>query len=198
MKLKKNKYKRLTENEVRSIRRRELFGYLLPLIKSFGAWIVGVFVVALDYTSYRWFSMAFVHFTTYLSYGISKILFIPVQLTGSDKEIITTLEVNFDMIVISGYPMKIELECSAYHAYIAVIALVAFSVWKRNDKLIYGSNILAVLAILNSLRIIMLGVVGHDFPAIFNIMHDYVWNILLVIILWGLWEMANNRLTKTT
>ncbi len=188
--------KRLTKYELKSIKRKELIGHLLPLAKSFGVWIVAVTFVAWDYTSFRWFSMFFVHLTTYFSYAISKLFLIPVKLLGSNTDIITTLKVNYDIIIISNYLMKIELECSAYHAYIAAITLVAFSAWKRNDKLFFGGLFVVILAILNSFRIVMLGVIGQKFPAFFNVVHDYIWNILLVIILWGFWEFLNNRLTK--
>lgn len=93
--------------------------------------------------------------------------------------------------------MIIEIECSAYHAYLAILSLVIFSKWNYKQKIIAGSILIVSLAIINSLRIVMLGVVGRKFPQIFDIMHDYVWNILLVIIIWGLWELANKRMNKT-
>ncbi len=188
--------KRLTDRELKKLQQKELLNSLLPLAKSFGTWIVLVVIVAWDYTSFRWFSMAFVHFTTYLSYGLSKLLFIPVRLLGSSSSMMTTLEVNYDSITISGFPMLIELECSAYHAYIAMVALIIFSSWTLKNKLLWGSAIFGTLAIINSLRIVLLGVIGNKYPTAFNIMHDYIWNILMVIILWGLWELINNKFTK--
>jgi exosortase/archaeosortase family protein len=175
---------------------KELLKELLPLIKAFGLWILLVVIVAWDYTNYRWFSMFFIDFTTYLSYGLSKIMFIPARIIGSGESMVTTLVVNYKSIVISNYPMIIELECSAYHAYIAMIALVIFSKWTVKQKLAAGSILFVSLAVINSLRIIMLGVIGRKFPSVFNMMHDYVWNILLVIIIWGLWEIANKKLNK--
>ena len=188
--------KRLTDRELKKLKQKELLNSLLPLAKSFGTWIVLVVIVAWDYTTFRWFSMAFVHFTTYLSYGLSKLFFIPVRLLGSSSSMMTTLEVNYDSITISGFPMLIELECSAYHAYIAMVALIIFSSWTLKNKLLWGSVIFGILAIINSLRIVLLGVIGNKYPTAFNIMHDYIWNILMVIILWGLWELVNNKLTK--
>jgi exosortase/archaeosortase family protein len=173
---------------------KELVKELLPLIKAFGLWILLVIIVAWDYTNYRWFSMLFIDFTTYLSYGLAKIMFIPAQVLGNGQSMVTTLTVNYKSVYINNYPMIIELECSAYHAYIAMIALVLFSKWSVKQKLISGSILFAALALINSIRIIMLGVIGHKFPAAFNLMHDYVWNILLVIIIWGLWELANKKM----
>lgn len=174
----------------------ELFKELLPLIKSFGLWIVLVIIVAWDYTNNRWFSMFFIDFTTYLSYGLSKIMFIPAKIIGSGESMVTTLAVNYKSVYINNYPMIIELECSAYHAYIAMIALVVFSKWSVKQKLVSGSILFVSLAVINSLRIIMLGVIGRKFPGAFNLMHDYIWNILLVIIIWGLWELTNRKMNK--
>jgi len=176
--------------------RAEMLKELLPLGKSFLLWVILVVIIAWDYTSNQWFSMLFVDFTTYLTYGISKLFFIPAELLADGKSMVTTLEVNYKSLSINHYPMIVELECSAYHAYVALISLVAFSNWNVRTKLITGSILFGSLAVLNSLRIIMLGIVGHSFPEIFNMMHDYVWNILLVIIIWGMWELSNRRIRK--
>ncbi len=178
------------------MQRKELLKSLMPLIKSFGLWAVLVIIVAWDYAKFQWFSMAFVHFTSYLSLGLSKLLFIPASITGSGTAMVTTLNVTYDSIVISGYPMMVELECSAYHAYLAMVALIVFSGWTLRNKLVWGSILFGVLAVINSLRIVLLGVIGRKFPSVFDLMHDYIWNILLVIILWGLWEFVNTRLIK--
>ncbi len=152
-----------------------------------------VAIVAWDYTNHRWFSMAFVDFTTYLSVWLSKLIGITAELAGSGSSMMTTLEVNYKSVVISNYPMMIELECSAYHAYIAIIALVLFSKWAVKKKLLNGLIIFIALALINSSRIIVLGIVGNKYPSAFNLMHDYIWNILLVIVIWGLWEMFDRQ-----
>jgi exosortase/archaeosortase family protein len=188
--------KNVPQKKINFEKSKELFKELLPLIKAFGLWIILVIIVAWDYTNNRWFSMIFVDFTTYLSYGLAKIMFIPAQIIGSGQSMVTTLTVNYKSIYINNYPMIIELECSAYHAYIAMIALVAFSKWSIKQKLISGSILFVALALINSFRIIMLGVIGQKFPQAFNLMHDYIWNILLVIVIWGLWELANKKINK--
>jgi exosortase/archaeosortase family protein len=190
--------KKVSQSEINKEKRKALFKELLPLIKSFGLWVVLVIIVAWDYTNHRWFSMIFVDFTTYLSYGLAKIMFIPAKLLGDGTSMATTLVVTYKSIMINNYPMIIELECSAYHAYIAMIALVTFSNWTTKQKLITGSILFGLLAIINSIRIVMLGVIGRLFPGFFNMMHDYIWNILLVIVIWGLWELANKRMNKQT
>lgn len=177
---------------------KELFKALLPLLKSFALWIVLVAIVAWDYTSHRWFSMIFIDFTTYLSVGLAKVLGISASILGRGSSMMTTLEVNYQSVVISHFPMMIELECSAYHAYIAMIALVIFSGWSVKQKLINGGILFGLLALINSLRIVMLGVIGQKTPSVFNVMHDYIWNILLVIIIWGLWEFIDRRMQKKT
>jgi len=186
----------IKQKEIKKENQKALLNELLPLIKAFALWIVLVIVVAWDYTNNQWFSMLFVDFTTYLSYALSKIMFIPASIGDNGTGMVTTLIVNYKSIQINHYPMIVELECSAYHAYIAMFSLVLFSKWKWKQKLTGGSILFAALAIINSLRIVMLGVIGRTYPQIFNIMHDYVWNILLVIVIWGLWELANKKMIK--
>ncbi|HPR31160.1 MAG TPA: exosortase/archaeosortase family protein [Prolixibacteraceae bacterium] len=192
----KNPKKKISEKAEKQRKRKELFNELLPLIKAFVLWMVLVAIVAWDYTNKQWFSMVFVDLTTYLSHGLAKAMFIPSRIVGDGTGMVTTLVVNYKSIVISNYPMIIEIECSAYHAYLAMISLVLFSRWPIKQKLIIGSGLFVLLAVINSLRIVMLGVVGRKYPQIFNVMHDYVWNILLVIVIWGLWELANKYMNR--
>jgi exosortase/archaeosortase family protein len=186
----------IKQKEIQKEKTKALLNELLPLIKSFALWIVLVIIVAWDYTNNQWFSMLFIDFTTYLSFALSKMMFIPASIGGDGTSMVTTLVVNYKSIQINHYPMIVELECSAYHAYIAMFALVLFSKWNWKQKLTGGAILFAALAIINSLRIVMLGVIGRKFPQIFNFMHDYVWNILLVIVIWGLWELANKKMQK--
>ncbi|MBN1925858.1 MAG: exosortase/archaeosortase family protein [Prolixibacteraceae bacterium] len=192
----KSRKKKPSEKEIKAQKRKELFKELLPLIKAFGLWVILVIIVAWDYTNRQWFSMLFVDLTTYLSYALAKVMFIPAKIIGDGTGVVTTLVVNYKSITISNYPMIIEIECSAYHAYLAMIALVIFSKWSVKQKLAIGGTLFVTLAIINSLRIVMLGVIGRKYPEVFNIMHDYIWNILLVIIIWGLWELANRFMMR--
>lgn len=188
---------KLRQLKIRKEKQQELWHELLPLIKAFSLWIVLVVAVALDYTYQRWFAMAFIDFTTYLTYALAKIMFIPAEILGKGLTMVTTLDVHYKTILISNYSLMIELECSAYHAYLAMVSLVIFSHWNIKQKFSYGSLIFLILSLVNSLRIILLGLLGKSFPEIFNLMHDYLWNILLVIILWGLWELFNNKVRKS-
>lgn len=188
--------KKTETKKINMVKSKELFMELLPLIKSFGLWIVLVVIVAWDYTNKQWFSMIFVDFTTYLSHYLAKIMFLPSRIIGSGSGMVTTMVVNYKSISINNYPMIIEIECSAYHAYLAMISLVIFSKWTIKQKLAIGGILFSVLAIVNSLRIIMLGIIGRKYPAVFDIMHDFVWNILLVIIIWAFWEIANKYISK--
>lgn len=174
--------------------RKELLRELIPLAKSFGLWILLVIIVAWDYTNTRWFSMIFIDLTTYLSFGLAKLLHIPAVLTGEGIDHIAKLEINYRNITIDNFPMVIELECSAYHAYLAIIALVIFSKWTLMQKLTSGSILFALLSIINALRIVLLGVAGNNSLKIFNLMHDYIWNILLVVVIWAMWEFTNKKL----
>lgn len=168
----------------------------MPLGKSFALWIVLVVIVAWDYTNNQWFSLIFIDFTTYLSHWISTILTIPSNFGGKATTTITTIDVVYRSIIINGYPMMIEIECSAYHAYLALFALVIFSHWTIKQKLSAGIIMFIILAVINSLRIIVLGLIGKKFPQFFDILHDYIWNILLVIVIWGMWELVNQKIIK--
>lgn len=175
-------------------KRNEVIKELIPLAKSFTLWIILVVIVATDYTNSRWFSMQFVEFTTFTSLLLSKALGLSVEILGNGVSTITTLNVNYTTISINKFPMIIELECSAYHAYLAMLALVIFSKWKIKAKLLIGSIIFVILTIVNALRIAVLGIIGANNPNIFNAMHDYIWNILLVIVIWGIWEITDRKL----
>jgi exosortase/archaeosortase family protein len=192
---KKRKHK-YSEKEIKYIHKKEFLTSMLPLLKAFGLWAVLVAIVAWDYIKLKWISMVFVHFTTYLTYGLSKVLFIPAKLLGHGALTVGAFKCDYDSIMISSYPMTIELECSAYHAYLAMVALVIFANWGLKNKIIWGSIIFGILAMVNSFRIVLLGVIGHKFPSLFDLIHDYAWNILMVVILWGLYEFVNTRLTK--
>lgn len=192
----KKRKKKYSEKKVKSINRKELLLGMLPLIKAFGLWILLVGIVALDYIKFRWISMVFVHFTTYLTFGLSKILFVPVRLLGHGTFNIGAFEANYDSIMINSYPMLIELECSAYQAYLAMVSLIFFAKWDFRNKIKWGSSIFVILALINSFRIVLLGVIGKKFPSFFDLIHDYVWNILMVVILWGIYEFVNTRLAK--
>jgi exosortase/archaeosortase family protein len=187
--------KHQSNRELMLQKRKELYKELVPLIKSFTLWIILVVIVAWDYTSHRWFSMLFIDLTTYLSYGLAKVMLLDTQILKAGSNMVTTLEVNYNSIQVNGYPMIIELECSAYHAYIALFTLVLFSSWKAKQKLSWGVLLFTALSVINALRIVLLGVIGKNAPKLFNVMHDYIWNILIVIIIWGLWEFSNRKLS---
>lgn len=174
---------------------KQLLKDLIPLAKSFSLWIILVAIFAIDYTSNQWFSMVLIDFTTYTSYGLAKVLSIPAHLTGEGVDTVTSLNIAYQSISIYQFPMIIELECSAYHAYAAIISLVLFSKWQQRNKLIWGPIMLVLLALVNALRIVLLGVIGHKNPTLFNSMHDYIWNILLVIFIWIFWEFVNKRIS---
>jgi len=169
---------------------------LIPLGKSFALWGVTVVIVALDYIHNQWFSLLFIDFTTHLLHWLSFLFSISAEIGDKATTTITTLEVIYRPVTINGYSMIVELECSAYHAYLALISLVAFSRWTIKQKIIQGTIMFLSLAIINSIRIIGLGLIGKQHPQFFDIFHDYFWNILIVIIIWGMWEFVNQKLIK--
>lgn len=176
--------------------KKEILKELLPLGKSFLLWGLTVIIVAWDYTNNQWFSLIFIDFTTHLTHWLAFLFSVSSDIGNKATTTITTLEVIYRPVTIKGYPMIVELECSAYHAYLALVSLVVFSRWTIKQKLIFGTLMFSSLAIINSFRILILGIIGKQNPQFFDIFHDYFWNILIVIILWGMWELVNQYLNK--
>jgi len=169
----------------------KMFGELLTLGKSFVLWIVVAFIFTADANYWHTFTSILVDATTALLDLFGTLLFTPVEVVSKQIGQIEALDLYHATVTVAGYKMLIELECTAYQAFIAVIALVVFAKWDIKQKLIRSGVMLVILLILNNIRLVLLGIVGKNYPNFFNSFHDFVWNILLVIIVWIIWERFN-------
>ncbi len=184
------------EQQFVSVQRKKMFTELFTLGKSFTLWLLAVLLVSFDSSNWHTFTNSIIDVTTWLLDIFGFIMFTPVEIISKQVGQIQMLEVYHSTITVAGYRMLVELECTAYHAFIAVIALVVFAKWSLVSKLKRGSLMILILLVLNNVRMILLGVVGKNYPQMFNTFHDYVWNILLVLIVWMVWEKFNQLETK--
>ena len=159
---------------------KEYFQKLLPLIKSFVLWFILVGIVHLPFIK-AGFRDAIVGFTTATTYGVGKILFLPIVRSGFD-----TLQVN-------GFPMQIIVECTAYNFFLFAIALVIFAPWSWKDKLKNLGIFIIAIFLVNNLRFIAMGYIGRYYPDFFDTTHDYVWNILFGFMVFGIWAWRDKK-----
>ena len=171
--------------------RKKMFGELFILGKSFLFWIIAVILFTFDANYWHTFSNIVVDITTGLLDVFGFLMFTSVEIISKQTGQIEMLDVYHATVTVAGYRMLVELECTAYHAFIAVIALVLFAGWNIKQKLIRGSIMILILLVMNNIRLVLLGIVGKHYPSLFNTFHDYVWNILLVLIVWIIWEKFN-------
>lgn len=90
--------------------------------------------------------------------------------------------VNGTMISSSGFDLNIKRGCDAIEATALFAAVVlAFPVVfkKKILGLILG---ILTLTLVNFIRIITLYIAGHRYPALFNFLHDQIWQIIYIAI----------------
>lgn len=147
---------------------------LLPLGKAFALWLVLILIVHIPGIKQD-FRNFFVGFTTSSTYGMGKVLFIPIE------------RMSFSSLQINGFSMEIIVECTAYNFYLFALALAVFANWSLRHKLINLLIFFGVIFLVNNLRFFAMGYVGRYYPDLFDTTHDYVWNILFGFMIFGLW-----------
>lgn len=123
----------------------------------------------------------FVKFTLDSTLIFGKLLFFPIESCG------------FPNITVSGYPMKVIMECTAYNFYIFVIYLSLLSPVKWKQRIITLLIFLGAVFIVNNMRFITMGYIGKYSAHLFHYIHDYLWNILfgfMVFLIWA-WRYKN-------
>jgi exosortase/archaeosortase family protein len=153
---------------------KELLIKLLPLIKAFALWFLLVIIVHIPGIK-DGFREIIVGFTTSTTYGLGKMLFIPIERLG------------YASITVNNFPMEIIVECTAYNFYIFAISLVIFANWSVKHKWVNLFIFMGVIFLINNLRFFAMGYVGRYYPEFFDTTHDYVWNILFGFMIFGLW-----------
>jgi exosortase/archaeosortase family protein len=159
---------------------KELLIKLLPLIKAFALWFVLVLIVHIPGFK-EGFRNFFVGFTTYSTYIIGKIFFLPIEKPG------------FSHITLGGFSMDIIVECTAYNFYLFAIALAVFANWSIKHKFINLGIFLGVIFLTNILRFFAMGYIGRYYPVMFDTAHDYVWNILFGFMIFGVWAWRDQK-----
>ena len=165
--------------------RRQLYRQLSPLLWTFVSWFAITTILHLPVFS-RPVQDFFVHFTTVSVYWFGKLLFLPVKMHG-----VPYLSVN-------GFQMEVITECTAYNFYIFGAMLVLFARWPLRHKFVNLGIILASIFILNNLRFISMGYVGSFRPDLFDLVHDYVWNILFGFLVFGIWAWRETAARRAT
>lgn len=182
----KRKHKRL-QKEQQKARRQELIYKLKPLLYTFVVWFALKSIVYIPAIS-NTVTPLFVSFTTHTSYWFGRLLFFPVEIHG-----VPYLSVN-------NFLMEVIMECTAYNFYIFVIVLTIFSRWPLRHKFINLGVFLSVIFVINSFRFITMGYIGTHLPDLFDLVHDYVWNILFGFLVFGIWiwcEETASRVAKS-
>jgi exosortase/archaeosortase family protein len=163
--------------------RKQLFRQLSPLLWTFVAWFAITTIMHLPAFS-RQVQDFFVHFTTVSAYWFGKIFFLPVKMYG-----VPYLSVN-------GFQMEVITECTAYNFYVFGAMLVVFARWPIRHKIVNFGIILVSIFILNNLRFISMGYVGSFRPELFDLVHDYAWNILFGFLVFGIWAWRETAARK--
>lgn len=167
------KQKRL-QKERQKARRAELAHKLKPLMLTFVVWFALKSMIQIPVIGSN-FEPFFVGFTTHASYWLGRVLFIPIEMHG-----VPYLSVN-------NFFMEVIMECTAYNFYLFVIVLTIFSRWPLRHKFASLGIFLATIFVINSFRFITMGYVGSIRPDLFDVIHDYVWNILFGFLVFGIW-----------
>lgn len=189
--MKKTKKQLRKEKQQTAQQRKVKYAELFTLGKSFIVWIAIVVLFTFDANYWHTFTNIVVDASTSILDFFGVLTFTPVNILSKQIGTIEILDVYYASVTVAGYRMNVELECTSYHSFIAVFALVLFAKWSVKDKFIRGGIMAGILLLVNNIRLILLGVVGRHYPQLFNTFHDYVWNILLLVIIWLIWEKFN-------
>jgi len=194
MKLKEKEI--IKQNQVRQKIRSEMYNELIPIAKSFALWLALVTIVSFDYNVWHLFANYFISITAGILVGLGKILPVGIKIIDTGYIAIASGKVFGVHVLIAKFMMLVELECTGYYAFLSIFCLLLFASWNIKEKLIRGAIMFLVLLVVNNIRIILLGWVGHRFLNAFNSIHDYVWNILLVAICLAMWLYFDKSTVK--
>ncbi len=156
------------------VARKELLRHFKPLIYAVASWLGVMLVIHLPAFHEQMIDF-FVKFTIESVVLLGKLTFIPIY----------SREIPF--ITVSGYPMVVIMECTAYNFYIFVVFLSLFSPIKWSQRLITLAIFLPSVFVINSLRFITMGYIGIYYPKQFDNIHDYLWNILFGFLIFLIW-----------
>lgn len=98
------------------------------------------------------------------------------------------------------FTMEIIFECTGIH-YVGIFAagVLAYPGRGPSRKMLGLLTGIALIVLLNVLRLGLLGMVGHFSPDLFSFLHLYLWHALFtlfVLLLWQLWVKGNIRFSR--
>ena len=180
----RNKKKEKAKAIQQKLEKKEAYKKLMvsfkPLIIAVLLWFVSISIIHLPAIKNE-VAFFFINFTINSAVSFGKLLFLPVETH------------NFPNITVSGYTMKVVMECTAYNFYIFVIYLSLLSPVNWKQKIYTLIIFLAAVFIVNNLRFITVGYIGKYWPTMFHYVHDYLWNVLfgfMVFLIWA-WRYKN-------
>lgn len=124
-----------------------------------------------------------VRFNTHASAAILRVLGVDARATDTT-------------ISSSRYSVQVNRECAAIEASVLFAAVVLASPVKFRARLVGVFGGVALLALINVVRIVTLYFTGAYFPKMFNIMHIEVWQpafIVLALLMWIFWALWATR-----
>jgi exosortase/archaeosortase family protein len=172
----------------KSERRRALkkfYRSFLPLMLAVLLWIITISILHLPGIKEEAMQV-FIQFTLSSALVFGKLFFIPVE------------SLSYPNITVSGYTMKIVMECTAYNFYIFVIFLSLLSPVKWKQRIITLLIFIGAVFIVNNLRFITMGYIGNYSGQLFHLIHDYLWNILFGFMVFLIWAWRYNRNIEDT
>ncbi len=170
----------MREKRARELARREYISKLKPLLLAFVVWFVLLSVLHLPFIK-DYLRTIMVTFTQQSALVLGKLFFLPMTTNG------------YPLLSYDGFTMNVILECTAYNFYLFVIVVTAFARWSLKDKLINLGVFLGVIFLMNNLRFFVMGAIGKYYPAIFDHIHDFVWNILFGILVFLIYFWGDRR-----
>lgn len=165
---------RQKEKQQRKEAYKKFLKHFISLIAAVVLWIITLSILHMPSIKQNVLDF-FVRFTLDSSVLFGKILFLPVESN------------SFPYITVSGYTMKVIMECTAYNFYIFVIFLSLLAPVKWNQRLLTLAIFLLAIFIVNNLRFITMGYIGKYNADLFHYIHDYLWNILFGIMVFLIW-----------
>lgn len=103
-----------------------------------------------------------------------------------------------DLLEFQTFPMQITLECTALHYATFFTAGVLAHRARPSYKLLGIAAGVAGIFLLNIVRIMMLGMIGHHLPSLFEFVHIYLWQgafALLTLLMWIVWSDRKGTLS---
>jgi exosortase/archaeosortase family protein len=167
------------EKEAKKLAYKQFLKQFIPLVATVVLWLVTINLLHIPSIADN-VQLFFVNFVLDSSVLFGKILFLPVESN------------TFPYITVSGYTMKVIMECTAYNFYIFVIYLSLLSPGSWKKRIVSLVIFLATIFVINNMRFIIMGYIGKYKPELFHSVHDYLWNILFGFLVFFIWMWRNN------